>query len=197
MFTIGPAFWAGAASGSSGLTLPYNLTFNQASKSAMLSAYSADGITISPLLDGSGGGFDEYEGGLLLLSSNYDDFAFPTPTAPVSGGNTAYIRANSFGASLPQDIVISLPAGTPAKRVNFDYWASGNTGVDDALLIVTYSDTSSQSRGLNTPSAASPFVRLGSDFPTTPPGGSAYITSITIRQSNECIVSIDNLTFYS
>ena len=194
-FPTGP-FLAGCAA--TGLTLPYTLTFNQADKATMLSTYAADGIVISPLGDGAGGGAEYYEGGVMLLLSNYDNLGYPTPIGPVSGSPTSYIRANSFGSILPQQLTIELPSGTLARRVNFDYWANGTIGVGDAILYVYYSDTTVETRDLASTSSGGDvlFERLTTNFPTTPPGGTVYITSIMIEQVNECIIAVDNLTFY-
>lgn len=194
-FPEGP-FPAGCAV--TGLSLPYTLTFDQADKDTMLATYEVDGITISPLGDGAGGGAEYYEGGVMLLLSNYDNLGYPTPIGPVSGSPTAYIRANSFGTILPQQLTIDLPSGTLARRVNFDYWANGTIGVGDAILYVYYSDTTVETRDLASTSSGGDvlFERLVSNFPTTPPGGAVYITSIMIEQVNACIIAVDNLTFY-
>lgn len=95
-------------------------------------------------------------------------------------------------------MTIELPSGTLARRVNFDYWANGTIGLGDAILYVYYSDTTVETRDLASPSSGGDvlFERLTTNFPTTPPGGTVYITSIMIEQVNECIIAVDNLTFY-
>ena len=177
----------------SGLTLPYTLTFNQADKAAMVAFYASEGITISPLADG-----DAYTGGVLILTDNYDDFGFTTPTDPVGGGaGTMYIRVNGFGITLPQDFTVELPSGTQAKRVSFDFWSNGTSGANDIELRVTFSDTSVSTRTISVNASGQPFTALSAPFPVSPPGGSVYITEVAIRQlnTNENVWALDNMVF--
>lgn len=180
-----------ASAPETGLSLPYTLDFNQASKAAALSYYTSEGFTITPLVDG-----DPSIAGALVLTDNYDDFDFTTPISPVGGGvGTAYIRCTGFVAVYPYDFVVELPSGTQAKQVAFDWWANYAGDGTSVQLIVGLTDTSTETRTLSAGTVSNaPFVRQTA-FPVTPPGTGVYISEIRIRINTpgNLVWAMDNL----